>query len=95
MRNAHEIKASKNQDLFVDLVNNDPQHISRAKEKAKRVRKERQTMEERALQYERSRRADDRREFSRKVTRMKLDNSAATASIAAASLFAGYILALL
>lgn len=47
MKTALDVKNALDMDLMVNLVNNDPGHIARAKSKAERVRRERVQEEQR------------------------------------------------
>ena len=106
MKTAYEVKAAKNQDLFVDLLNHDPEHIARAKAKASQVRQQRRTEAERQLEQVK---ADHARElaaefrlreieaanFRERATKMTIDHNATTATLVTAALAVGYILAFL
>lgn len=106
MKTAYEIKAAKNQDLFVDLLNQDPEHISRAKAKTAQVRQQRRTEAEqqlekvkadhvKALEVQQHLRALDFKQFQARVTKMTIDHNATTATLVTAALAVGYILAFL
>lgn len=106
MKTAYEVKAAKNQDLFVDLLNHDPEHIARAKAKASQVRQQRRTEAERqleqvkadhakALEVQQHLRELDFKQFQARATKMAIDHNATTATLVTAALAVGYILAFL
>lgn len=106
MKTVNDVKQAYKIDLFVDLLNHDQQHISRAKQKAGQVRKQRRTEAERqlemvkadhakALEVQQHLRELDFKQFQARATKMAIDHNATTATLVTAALAVGYILAFL
>lgn len=76
-----EAKMARDLDLFINIVNNDPEHIRRAKEKAQRVREDVRKAEAKKVQriIEKT-----RREFGVVLEKDEIEENAKMATLVAA-----------
>ena len=96
MKNINNIKTALDLDTIINVINNDPEHIRRAKEKAERIKKQRNAEIIKSAQKAQRQKDIEKKKAQRQEARQRdIDDKTTLAVLVTATTFVSQIIAMM